>query len=148
MKNPAVSLGRCSPWNNEHRRQHRRKDDVIGGLVFLLILVNGVFVFAALHRSPLSIFNDGKQTILFMLSVFLMIGGLAVLRWLGPRCFPLRFLMGSSVRAMILRQFLPVAAAAALTFDVLNVSSYGRTNLVLSSFLVLQIGRASCRERV
>jgi PAS domain S-box-containing protein len=137
VKNPEISLGRSSPRGIGPWRQRHWKSDVIGGLVFLSILVNGVFVFAALHKAPLSLFNGGKQTALFLLFVLLIVGGLAVLRRLGPRCFPLRLIMGSSVRAVILRQFLPVTAAAVLTFDVLNVFSYGRTHLVLSSFLVL-----------
>jgi len=137
VKNPEISFGRSSPRGKNHWRQRHWKGDVVGGLVLLLILANGVFVFAALHKAPLSVFNGGKQTALFLLSVFLMVGGLDFLRRMGSRYFPLRLVAGSSVRAMILRQFLPVTAAAVLTFDVLNVSSYGRTHLVLSSFLVL-----------
>jgi PAS domain S-box-containing protein len=137
VKNPKISLGRRAPRGIGPWRQRHWKRDVIGGLVFLSILVNGVFVFAALHKAPLSLFNGGKQTFLFLLPVFLMVVGLIVLRRLGPRCFPLRLIMGSSVQSVILRQFLPVTAAAVLTFDVLNVFSYGRTHLVLSTFLVL-----------
>lgn len=137
MKKPEISLGRRAPRGIGPWRQRHWKRDVIGGLVFLSILVNGVFVFAALHKAPLSLFNGGKQTFLFLLPVFLMVVGLIVLRRLGPRCFPLRLIMGSSVQSVILRQFLPVTAAAVLTFDVLNVFSYGRTHLVLSTFLVL-----------
>lgn len=72
-----------------------------------------------------------------MTSFFLLTLGLAALWRLGLRNFPLRYLAGFSVRAIILRQFLPIAAAAVLVFDVLNVASYGQTHLVLSSFLVL-----------
>lgn len=137
MKNPEISFGRSSPRGKNYWRRRHWKGDVVGGLVLLLILANGVFVFAALHKAPLSVFNGGKQTALFLLSVSLMVGGLDVLRRMGARYFPLRLVAGSSVRAMILRQFLPVTAAAVLTFDVLNVTSYGRTHLVFSSFLVL-----------
>lgn len=129
---------------DNHRQRHRLWiGDSVGGVVFLSILINGVFIFAALHKSPLSLLSGGKETVLFGISFFLLILGLAALRRLGPRHFPLRYLAGSSVRAIILRQFLPIAAAAVLVFDVLNVASYGRTHLVLSSFLVLLLSAIS-----
>ena len=66
MKNPEISFGRSSPRGKNHWRQRHWKGDVVGGLVLLLILANGVFVFAALHKAPLSVFNGGKQTALFL----------------------------------------------------------------------------------
>lgn len=125
------------PRNDVGRRRRFWKGDVVGGLVILSILVNAIVLFAALHKSPLSILNGGKDTVLFGISFSLLVLGLVVLWRLGPRHFPLRYVEGSSVRAIILRQFLPVAAAAVLVFDVLNVAAYGQTHLVLSSILVL-----------
>jgi PAS domain S-box-containing protein len=137
VNTPEIPLGGSGRRDIPRWRQRQWQGDVVGGVVFLSILVNGVFLFAALHKSPLSIFKDGKATVLFLVSVVLGGAGVAVLKGLGPRHFPLRYLAGSSVQAVILRQFLPVAAAAVVVFDVLNVSSYGHMRLIVSSFLVL-----------
>lgn len=133
---PSLSNRRSS---RDDARWRRRQwvGDAVGGLVLLSILVNAVFVFSFLHRTPLSVFRGGWETVHFIFFLSLISIGLGVLWQLGPRHFPLRFLAGSSVRAVVLRQFLPVAAAAVLVFDVLNVASNGNAKLTLPSFFIL-----------
>ncbi len=130
-------LNRRSPRDDARWRRRQWWGDAVGALVLLSVLVNGVFVFSSLHRAPLSIFFGGRETAHFLFFLGLVFVGLAILWRLGPRRFPLRFLAGSSVRAVVLRQFLPVAAAAVLVFDVLNIASNGNAKLTLSSFFVL-----------
>ncbi|MBK7688399.1 MAG: hypothetical protein IPJ35_05235 [Elusimicrobia bacterium] len=81
------------------------------------ILVNRVFVFASLHERPVRFPWHGDHRYLFLSWDSLLLGFIVLWR-LGPRHFPFRFLAGSSVRAVVLRQFLPVAAAAVLVFDI------------------------------
>jgi PAS domain S-box-containing protein len=139
----APPLNRRASGDASRWRQRHWGGDALGGLVLLSILVNGVFVFAALHRTPLSVFLGGRETAHFVFFLGLILLGVIVLWRLGPRHFPLRFLAGSSVRAVVLRQFLPVAAAAVLVFDVLNVASNGNEKLTFSSFFVLLLSLVS-----
>jgi PAS domain S-box-containing protein len=111
--------------------------DVLGVLVLFLILINGIIISGYLHQAPLGVFSGENRFVPFLGCVNMLLLGSAVLARLGPRYFPVRFLSGSSVRAVILRHFLPVAGAAVLVLDVLNGESSGSGHLVLSSFLVL-----------
>jgi hypothetical protein len=87
VKNPEISLGRSSPRGIGPWRQRHWKGDVVGGLVFLLILVNGSLSSPPCTK-PRSPFLTGANRPLFLLSVFLIVGGLACFETAGAAAFP------------------------------------------------------------
>lgn len=138
----ALLLRLCNrkPLDGQPRRV--RGGDLLGAVVLLLLLVNSVYAFGTPHWGPASLSGGwGAAAFLGCVNIFLL-GG-ALLGWLGPLHFPLRVLAGASVRAVILRHFMPVAVALVLAFAALRLLPLGRPQVLLASFLLLVLSLAA-----
>ncbi|MEK7765370.1 MAG: histidine kinase dimerization/phospho-acceptor domain-containing protein, partial [bacterium] len=87
--------------------------EVAGTLAVLVAALGGVFALGYAHFAPLLY---GGQTIPMALNTSLafLFTGTALAATLGPAAWPWRAFSGPSVRARLVRAFLPVTAAAAL----------------------------------
>jgi PAS domain S-box-containing protein len=104
-------------WSAGGNTARGRSGDAAGALSALSVVVAAVFVLAYFHGVPLLRGSRALPIALTSASGFLLLG-LGVVAAAGPACWPRRMWAGESVRARMLRAFVP------LTVGVVLVSSF------------------------
>jgi len=130
-------------WSAGEDRARGRLGDAAGGLGLLAAALAAVFVFAHFHGVPLLIGSRALPIALTSATGFLLLGA-AVVAAAGPACWPLRAWAGASVRARLLRAFVPLTVGVVLAGSFLCEQSFVLTHvnhaLVASTVAVVFAG--------
>jgi PAS domain S-box-containing protein len=135
LRSTFVILALFSALSPLFERQRVWMGDVLGFLLFSYVLGGVFLLFGYLHGLTLSPFGREGGPLPFMACLITILLALALMGLLGPRHFPLRYLTGTSIRAILLRHFLPVSAGAVLVLNLPGLMGDGRMSGPLSSLL-------------
>lgn len=111
--------------------------DFLGAGVLLLLTGYFLFLLSHLYGTPIFFGRFSSPPVLSVLGTVSL--GLAILGRLGPAYFPARPLVGPSVRAVLLRKFLPVTIATLLIYFFVGRSFMVFMNPALSAFVTLVV---------
>jgi PAS domain S-box-containing protein len=145
LESPHIAY-KISPWNTlsllgvsvcifflplSFSQRHRRITTLVGSIAGFLLLANGTILLSYFYGTPL--FQETAWTLPGLTSALASAAlAVGVISALGPRHFPLRPLVGPSVRARLLRTFLPVGAAAVLIHSLVQDTAFSHLNPVIS----------------
>ncbi len=115
---------------------HRRKlwGDLAGGLALFVLLSQGVILLGYAYGDPISI-PTGYKPSSFLSAIAFLTLSTALIVVLGPSYFPLRPFSGPTVRARLLRTFLPIGMASIFIYSVLLFTVFRFLNPALSGSL-------------
>jgi PAS domain S-box-containing protein len=108
--------------------------DLMGATSLLVVGVHSMLLLGFLYGTPLSYPIGYKPPSLPSAAACLFMG-LAFLGAVGPRHFPLFLFAGPSIRARLLRTFLPVGIISVVIYGLLSRTVFGPLNPALSSLL-------------
>jgi PAS domain S-box-containing protein len=108
----------------------------------VITLVSFTFVLSYAYGNPL-LYGTSYIPIAFLSALSAFFIGLTLIAGAGPRAFPIRYMIGNSTRASLLRGFVPLVAAIALVENIMfiGLSSWFdvRDAVLLSTILVVFI---------
>jgi PAS domain S-box-containing protein len=117
----------------------RHAISILGGAI---TLVSFTFVLSYAYGNPL-LYGTSYIPIAFLSALSAFFIGLTLTAGAGPRAFPVRYMIGESTRASLLREFVPLVAVIALVENIVFVSLSSwfdvRDAVLLSAILVLFI---------
>lgn len=126
LLSPALIL-----WMYSDSRR-RIAGDIAGGISLLIILMQGILALGYTYGTPF-VYPIGDKPTSFMAALAFVLIGISIILGLGPRHFPLRPLYGNSVRARLLRTFLPIGIASIFIYSVLLFTVFRSLNPALTS---------------
>jgi PAS domain S-box-containing protein len=112
-------------------RRYHRLSDWIGYAASFLFLAHAAILLSYFYGTPVPV-DSAWQLPSLTSNIACMALALSLIGILGPRQFPLHPLLGDSVRARLLRTFLPVAVAAVLVQSLLQHTIFNAVNPVVS----------------
>lgn len=139
----------------ELEEKHPRIRDISGIIGILVSFMSLVFILSYLYGSPF-FYGTRILPITFPSALALFLFGLGLETASGPSAAPLKYFLGTSTQAQLLRAFIPLTLAIILSDELIHIllTSYGQVNnalilaLIISIFILVTIvvvGRAAKR---
>ena len=108
--------------------------DLLGAVNLVIAGLHTMLILGFLYGTPLS-YPVGYKPPSFPSAVASLAMGLAFLAAVGPRNFPLFLFAGPSIRARLLRTFLPVGIVSVVIYGLLSRTVFGPLNPAFSSLV-------------
>jgi PAS domain S-box-containing protein len=131
-----VFLGAGLAFAPSASHRPRRWGDFWGALTLGVVLANSLFLMGHIHGIS-ALFGEQLRTPSFPILAATVSAGVAVIGRLGPTYFPIRLLVGPSVRAVLLRSLIPLGVAAILIYPLLWETALVFLNPALSIFAAM-----------
>lgn len=117
-------------------RRHKALGDVMGVAVFAVLTSYTLFLLSYLQGTPRHLIAGYASPPFFSVCVTVLMGIATVAR-LGPGYFPIRPLVGPSVKAVLFRKILPVTFTGMLMYSLLGRSILAFMNPALASYIAI-----------
>jgi len=133
----SISLLLMITWPAE--KSMRRS--VSSGIATFIFSVGTVSMLGYLYKTPF-LYGGKIKPIAFPSSVAFILLGIALITSAGPDLWPIRLLIGSSVRARLMRTFLPITVIVILLHDMLDLfitAEMSNPTFIMSVLAILSI---------